>query len=174
MTRFRSHWLALLGGALLLALSVSSAFAAKPAGDESNRGQQVSAFVHELVSGTEDSEDQPDDDADENADEDADEDADEAEDDEVVDEEPLEDSEPGDHGACVAAVAMDPEQLGGDNENHGGAVSLAARYTCWGLELPTDEESSTDADLTTSSVKEHGKSATAHERGRGHGKGHNH
>jgi hypothetical protein len=172
MTRFRSHWLALLGGALLLALSVSSAFAAKPAGDESNRGQQVSAFVHELVSGTEDSEDQPDEDADEDANED--EDADETDEDEVVDEEPLEDAAPGDHGACVAAVATDPDLVDGDNENHGGAVSLAARYTCWRLEPPTDEESNTDADATTTSVKEHGKSATAHERGHGHGKGHKH
>ncbi|HYM52329.1 MAG TPA: hypothetical protein VEW45_02450, partial [Candidatus Dormibacteraeota bacterium] len=30
MNRFRTHWLALLGGGLLLALSISSAFGAKP------------------------------------------------------------------------------------------------------------------------------------------------
>jgi len=31
MDRLRKHWLALLGGALLVGLSISSAFGAKPA-----------------------------------------------------------------------------------------------------------------------------------------------
>jgi hypothetical protein len=37
------------------------------------------------------------------------------------------------HGACVAAVA-ESDAVGGKNENHGGAVSEAARFTCRGLE----------------------------------------
>jgi hypothetical protein len=46
MSRFRTHWLALFGGVTLLALSLSTAFGAKPEGD--NFGSQVSAFVHSL------------------------------------------------------------------------------------------------------------------------------
>lgn len=37
------------------------------------------------------------------------------------------------HGACVAAVA-ESDALGGKNENNGGAVSEAARFTCRGLD----------------------------------------
>jgi hypothetical protein len=192
MARFRTHWLALLGGALLLALSVSSAFGAKPVGDDPNRGQQVSTFVHELVFGNEEPEEQPDE---EEVDEDevvetdeevVDEDEVVETDEEVVDEEPVTGAE---HGACVAAVAQDPELVDGDNENHGGAVSLAARFTCWGLEPPTeeptgeeptgDELTTTEADATEAAVKDRGKSAAAHEkakenRGRGHGEGGRH
>jgi hypothetical protein len=58
-------------------------------------------------------------------------------------------------------------------------VSLAARYTCWGLEPPADEEAAdeeatTDEDADEATVKVHGKSATAHEHGRGHGRGGRH
>jgi hypothetical protein len=35
------------------------------------------------------------------------------------------------HGKCVSEIAQNPDEIGGDNENHGGAVSLAARETCW-------------------------------------------
>ena len=51
MRTFRRSWLALFGGILLLALSVSAAFGAKPSGAESNRGQTVAAFVHDVVFG---------------------------------------------------------------------------------------------------------------------------
>ena len=52
MHTFRRSWLALLGGILLLALSVSAAFGAKPSGAESNRGQTVATCVHDVVFGT--------------------------------------------------------------------------------------------------------------------------
>lgn len=120
MSKFRSHWLALLGGVALIALSMSTAFAGKP--DGTNRGLQVSAFVHSLVG------------ADEETDTDT-ETADETEttDTETTDETEVEteDSTSSDHGQCVAEVAADEEAVGGDNENHGGAVSEAARVTCW-------------------------------------------
>ena len=184
MTRFRRHWLALLGGALLLALSVSSAFGAKPAGDDPNHGQQVSTFVHTLVFGNDEPEEQPDE-------EEVDEEEDVTEtDEEVVEEEqPVEDGDAGAHGACVSAFAQQHELVGGDNNNHGGFMSIAARFTCWGLEPPaeeptadetTDEElTAADADATEAAAKDRGWSAAAHEkakehRGRGHGKGGRH
>ncbi|MEP6642497.1 MAG: hypothetical protein ABJB93_11400, partial [Gaiellales bacterium] len=34
------------------------------------------------------------------------------------------------HGKCVSPIAGDVTLTGGDNDNHGGAVSLAARETC--------------------------------------------
>jgi hypothetical protein len=37
------------------------------------------------------------------------------------------------HGACVSEVAQS-DAVGGKNDNHGGAVSEAARFTCRGLE----------------------------------------
>ena len=86
MHKFRSTWLALIGGAFLVTLSISAAFGADPADDTSNRGQTIAAFVHDLVLGdnapTDDEvdQDQDTDDVDEDGDE-ADEDADEADED---------------------------------------------------------------------------------------------
>lgn len=176
MTRFRSHWLALLGGALLLALSVSSAFGAKPVGDDPNRGQQVSTFVHDLVFGSEEPEEQPDEEeVDETDEEDVDEEQVEDEEEPEIEAEDVTGSE---HGACVADAASQTDEVGGTNENHGGFVSLMARYTCWGLavpgEEPTGEELSADeatTDATEDAVKDRGKSAAAHDRGKGWGKG---
>ena len=128
MQRFRSSWLALIGGALLITLSVSAAFGAAPANTrEATRGQTIAAFVHELVFG-----------ADEAPEEEAElqeEDLDEEDADAVQDpEEELDDEETAEadaHGECVSEVAQDAEAIGGVNENHGGAVSEAARITCW-------------------------------------------
>ena len=133
MHRLRERWVALLGGALLVTLSVSTAFGAGPA-DETDgpRGQTIAGFVHSLIF----TEDEP------------------TDDETVVEEEQLEDEviegEPGgelvegdvasgaEHGACVAEVAQSDE-VGGTNENHGGAVSEAARVTCWETEEADDE-----------------------------------
>jgi hypothetical protein len=101
MSRFRSRWLALFGAVTILSLSLSTALAGKPDGE--NRGQQVSAFVHSL---------------------------------QATDEE----SAPSDHGQCVALVAQDKEAVGPPNDNHGGAVSEAARVTCW-EDAASDESS---------------------------------
>jgi hypothetical protein len=120
MTKFRSPWLALFGGVALIALSMSVAFAGKPDGE--NRGQQVSAFVHSLVGADEETETDT-----ETTDETETTDTETTDDTEVN----TEDSTSSDHGQCVAAVAQDEEAVGGDNENHGGAVSEAARVTCW-------------------------------------------
>lgn len=138
MSRFRTRWLALFGAVTLLSLSLSTALAGKPDGE--NRGQQVSAFVHSLQ------------DTDEETEEDT-----EAEEDTDTDEETEEEEEsaPSDHGQCVALVAQDKEAVGPPNDNHGGAVSEAARVTCWET---GDEESADDS----SSAPEHGN-------GRGHG-----
>ena len=118
MTKFRSPWLALLGGATLIALSMSVAFAGKP--DGTNRGLQVSAYVHSLVGADEETDTETTDET-------------ETTDTETTDttEVDTEDSTSSDHGQCVAKVAQDEEAVGGDNENHGGAVSEAARVTCW-------------------------------------------
>jgi hypothetical protein len=171
--RIRPHWLALLGAALLVALSVSSAFGAKPWSDERpNPGQQVSEFVHSLFSGDQEDQDDSTDEetTDEDAGEESDEDSDEITDEETGDEETAdEDSEsgqPDNHGACVSAVATGGD-VGGVHDNHGGAVSEAARVTCWGED--GDEESS-DGEVV------HGNSANAHDKGdgQGHGNGHGH
>ena len=139
----RAVWLALAAGALLVALSVSSAFGADPPDDEKNHGQQVSEFVHSLLFGDPASNDE-----DEPGDEETQDDEQTAEDEEATDEEATArnaDGPPDNHGQCVRVVAMSPD-TGGPNDNHGGAVSEAARVTCWedsegGDEEATDEES---------------------------------
>ena len=105
MSTFRKRWLAFFGATALIALSMSSAMAHDPAGD--NDATDVSGFV---VSGDQEAADET-------------ETTDETE---VV----TEDSTSSDHGTCVAAVAQDPEAVGPPNDNHGGAVSEAARVTC--------------------------------------------
>jgi hypothetical protein len=127
MQRLRSTWIALIGGALLITLSVSAAFGAVPANTrEATRGQTIAAFVHELVFGAEEA---PEDEA-ELEEEELDEEADALQEpeDELDDERT---AEADAHGECVSEVAQDAEAVGGLNENHGGAVSEAARVTCW-------------------------------------------
>jgi len=149
MSRFRSRWLALFGGVTLIALSLSTAFGAKPDAGE-NRGLQVSAYVHSLFGADEETDEETE------AEEDT-----ETEDTEVEEEE----SAPSDHGQCVALVAQDEEAVGPPNDNHGGAVNEAARVTCWetGDETgDTEVEETEDAD----------DSSSAPEHGNGHGHGH--
>ncbi|MGH2444543.1 MAG: hypothetical protein ACRDGD_00660 [Candidatus Limnocylindria bacterium] len=110
MQRFRGRWLAMMGGILLLTLSVSTAFGADPAQGE-NRGQTISAFVHELLFGANEPEEELEDES------------------ELEGEEAIETEESDTHGACVSEVAQS-DAVGGRNENHGGAVSEAARVTC--------------------------------------------
>ena len=133
MQRFRSTWLALIGGAVLITLSVSAAFGAAPANTrEATRGQTIAAFVHELVFGADEA---PEDEAELEEEELDGEDAEALQDpEENLDDEETEEADA--HGACVAEVAQDAEAIGGFNENHGGAVSEAARITCW----ETDED----------------------------------
>lgn len=167
MSRFRTRWLALFGAVTLLSLSLSTALAGKPDGE--NRGQQVSAFVHSL----------------QEADEETEEDT-ETEDDTETDEETEEEEEsaPSDHGQCVALVAQDKEAVGPPNDNHGGAVSEAARVTCWeegsseetGGEEGADEENEAEEDAEDSEESEESEdaddSSSANEHGNGHGHGH--
>jgi hypothetical protein len=146
MTPSRTRWLALLGGVALIALSLSTALAGKPdAGG--NRGDQVSAFVHSLLGGAEAS-------TDESQTPDASESPDASQSEEATQSQDA--GAPSDHGACVAAVAQSTD-VGGANQNHGGAVSEAARVTCWG-----DSASASETNLSTSGPV-HGK---------GHGKHH--
>jgi len=152
MTKFRSRWLALFGGMTLLALSLSTAFGAKPEGE--NKGQQVSAFVHSLNAEDEESDEQVEEETE-----------DTEEDTEVETEEETEDGAPSDHGQCVALVAQDAEAVGPPNDNHGGAVSLAARETCWGEEEEAADSEESAADETDASTQEHGNG-----KGKGHAK----
>ncbi len=138
MTRIRTRWLAAFAATALLTLSVSSAFGAHPeTASNENRGQQISAYVHSLLLGS-------DEDPDEQLDEETEEEQapeEEQVDEEQVDEEQATADEPNSHGKCVSEVAKGDE-VGGPNENHGGAVSEAARVTCWQtdvVEEPTEE-----------------------------------
>ena len=144
-TRFRTRWLALLGATALISLSMSAALGAKPEG--TNRGQQVSTFVHSLQGEAE----------------------------EPVEEEPVEEEEsaPSDHGKCVATVAQDPEAVGPPNYNHGGAVSEAARVTCWEPETeePAAEEPTEDEGESEVESEEADASGAGHGKGHGHGHG---
>ena len=149
MQRFRSSWLALIGGALLITLSVSAAFGAAPANTrEATRGQTIAAFVHELVFGADET---PEDEA-EIEEEDLDEEVGDALEDpeEELDDEATEEADA--HGECVSEVAQDGEAIGGLNENHGGAVSEAAQVTCWETdedpELADPEEDEEDLEET--------------------------
>jgi clumping factor A len=129
MSKFRSRWLALFGGVTLIALSMSTAFAGKP--DGTNAGVQVSTYVHSFVGHVQDTDTETEDDTEAT---DETETTDETDTDTEVE---VEDSASSDHGTCVAEVAQS-EDVGGDNENHGGAVSEAATDICW-QEAPADE-----------------------------------
>ena len=162
MERFRRHWLALAGGLLVVGMSASAVFGADPTETDADvpMGLQVSAFVHGLVFGQSDENADEDTDTDESTDEDSTEDQSEDTDTENTDTEDT-DTEDTDetsdestdvtgqeHGQCVAAVAQG-EDVGGPNENHGGAVSEAARVTCWeppdAEEAPVEDTSTEDA-----------------------------
>lgn len=172
MQKLRRQWLALAGGVLVLGLSVTSALGANPftanVDGSTNVGLQVSAFVHGVLVGSdEDQGDQAgdeDSDQDEDANEDADQ-ADQADQDEETDGESSDadestdpsDAAPNAHGLCVAEVAMSGD-LGGANDNHGGAVSEAARATCWETGDASDEvaadEQSDQTDFTLSAKEQ--------------------
>jgi len=159
--------MALLAGAFLVTLSVSAAFGAAPAGTrDATRGQSIASFVHSLVFGddeaNQDGEEAP---AEEELDED-----------ELVDDadplaDPLDepgedlDEETGAHGACVSDVAQDKDAVGGPNENHGGAVSEAARETCWETD-DADEGTDEEAIEEDEGSESHGAcvSAATHDR----------
>ncbi len=178
MHRLRSTWFALIGGAILVTLSVSAAFGSAPSSSaDGTRGQTIAGFVHGLLfdGGTlgdgessgacdldevaeapeEAGEQEPGTSAEESAKceaEDGDCDVEEPTadapagsfgavlesedceaDDDGTDEEQAEedgDASDGTHGACVRKVARDKDAVGGKNDNHGGAVSEAARETC--------------------------------------------
>jgi hypothetical protein len=170
MQRFRSTWLALMGGALLITLSVSAAFGAAPSGTaDGTRGQTIAGFVNGLIFGNEaeetDEELVEEDTDEENVAEENFEDPvplEEVNEEEELDEEPvpLEEvneeeeldeendvEEFANHGACVSAVARDKSAVGGKNNNHGGAVSEAARFTCRGLEVPGSENGDDEEEL---------------------------
>jgi len=183
MSHFRTRWLALVGAMLLVALSASSAFGAHPSHAE-NRGNAVSSFVHELLFGTDEEPEQE-----EEGDEEGEEGEEENLEEEEQSEEGEEDSEFANHGQCVREVAMSLE-VGGLNENHGGAVSEAARFTCWepaedgeGEEGETESLESDDPDDSDDSAGP-GRSAQAHAnapgknkseaRGNGVGRGNGH
>jgi hypothetical protein len=152
MNPFRKNVLVLFGAALLIAMSVGSALGAKPTGDTAgSRGQTISDFVHSVITGDQEVtvDETPTDEApaDEAPDESS---ADEGPADEDATDEDATDTEgtaPTDqatdanaHGKCVSEIAQTHELTGDPNDNHGGAVSLAARETC------RDEEATSESD----------------------------
>ncbi len=161
MHRLRSTWLALMGGALLIALSVSTAFGAPPTEKDGPPGQKVSGFVHELIFGSDEETEEDevvedevvdededgsedDEDAEEDVDEDVDEDGEETADRQVPE-------EFANHGECVSAAAHDTDGFEeSEAANKGEWVSMHARYVCWGLDVPGEEseEDVTDEDST--------------------------
>jgi hypothetical protein len=150
MPTFRRTWLAIVGGALLLAFSVSAAFGAPPTEDDGPRGRTISTFVHELIFGSEPTDEEQEEDADEEL-------VDDEADEEVVDDE-QEDTEDtsrqvpeefATHGECVSEAAHDQEGFEeSDAQNRGEWVSTHARYICWGLEPPDEGVEEADADAT--------------------------
>ena len=148
MSTLRRTWLAVMGAILLITLSVSAAFGAKPADTDSPRGQSIAGFVHELVFGSEADEDEESEDADETDEDSEDEDQESEDEDSVAADEDPERQVPeefANHGECVADTARNTDGFDeSDAENFGAWVSMHARYVCWGLEPPTDE---TDEDV---------------------------
>ena len=166
LSRFRSSMAALIGGVLILTLAVSGTFGAKGEGLPGNPngafGPHVAAWVLGQLDEQQEPEDEPDDEQGKPRDEDLDEDLEDEDDesDESADSEESQQSEESEesqesavseksedepelendeatdnHGACVSAVAGS-DAVGGPSNNHGWAVSLAARFTCWGLTGP--------------------------------------
>lgn len=176
MRRYRTHWLALVGAMLLLALSLSSAFAHHPSHAD-NHGNAVSTFVHSLLFGADE---EPGDDCeaqDQTAGEECEEEQD-SDDDAEGDSDVPESSEDADnHGQCVREYARD-RTLVGENGTHGWAVSMAARVTCSGdgeddeATEGSDEgdEASDDDSSAARDGGERGKSAAAHARAPGKNK----
>jgi hypothetical protein len=160
MQRLRSVWLAFVGGSLILAFSVSATIGAPPTDTDGPRGQSISAFVHELIFGSEE-ETEGDEvvDEDEDVDEDeTDEDVDETDEDTASEDAEREVPEEfANHGECVSEAAHDQEGFeASDAKNRGEWVSTHARYTCWGLEPPDAEAEEADADEADSDSDEDG------------------
>lgn len=156
MTRLRTQWMAALGAGLLLALSVSSAFGALPETAEvENRGQQVSAYVHSLLLGSdEEPQEEPAEETDEVTDEQQDEETDQTE--EVTDEQTTtQDGAANSHGQCVSEVARGTD-VGGPKENHGGAVSQAAREDCWQTDTGDGGDAPTEVSDGPGNSESHG------------------
>lgn len=152
MQRLRSVWLAIVGGSLILAFSVSATIGAPPTDTDEPRGQSISAFVHELIFGSEeetDGDEVVDEDEVADEDEESDEDLEEESDEEATSEDAEREvpEEFANHGECVSEAAQEQEDFEeSDSQNRGEWVSTHARYTCWGLEPPDAEAEAADAD----------------------------
>jgi hypothetical protein len=153
MPTLRKTWLALVLGASLLAFSVSAAIGAPPTEEDGPRGRTISAFVHELIFGSEPTDEEQEESADDEVgDEVGEEEADEPVDEEQEDTEDATREVPegfANHGECVSEAAHDRDGFeGSEAENRGEWVRTHARYICWGLEPPGEEAEETDADVT--------------------------
>ena len=156
MQRLRSVWLAFVGGSLILAFSVSATIGAPPTDTDGPRGQSISAFVHELIFGSEE-ETEGDEvvDEDEESDEDVDEESDEESASEDTERQVPE--EFANHGECVSEAAQEQEDFeASDSKNRGEWVSTHARYICWGLEPPDGEAEEAAADEANADSDEDG------------------
>lgn len=88
------------------------------------------------------------------------------EEDEELSEDEDQDEESESHGACVSAAAQDKDgSVESELKNHGKWVSQHARYTCWGLDVPDEDEETGeeagDVDEESSDVDEVAEDADA-------------
>lgn len=127
----------MMGGVLLITLSVSVAFGARPAATlDSPPGESIAEFVHGLIFSPDDPESEPD------------------TGDAGVLGDPEEDpDEDGSHSECVSEIA-ESDAVGGPNDNHGGAVSEAARETCPHTDDDEDVVEDDDEDVVEDEVVE--------------------
>jgi hypothetical protein len=149
MRRFRTHWLALFGALVILSLSLSSAFGARPplADETTNVGQQVSTFVHSLTSAEDDEDGDADEseDGDEDCDTDSDTDEDSDEDGaEDSDEDGAEDSEDADEGDEDADEGDDDADEGDEDADEGDEDADGCDEQSG--DEDTDEDADEDAD----------------------------
>jgi hypothetical protein len=162
VTKLRNLWLAGFGAVLLVALSASGAFAARPATPGAAWGLDTAASAISAHNQDEDTD---------NQDEDTDNQDETDNEDEINQPEGNEDGAGGAHGACVSAVARGDVVLDGEYANHGAMVSYAARVTCW--QPPEASPTSVEHKGPPAWVLERkaGGSTTAALHTNGHGKG---
>lgn len=157
MQRFRSTWLALMGGALLVTLSISAAFGADPSGTgDDARGQTIAAFVHQLVFGSDDEVEQDEESPEEELEEELEgaDDLDEDESDETDETDEVDEVDA--HGECVSEVARDKHASAEAGANHGTVVSEAAGVTCWEVDDEEAEDTDPEEDEEFTGADSHG------------------
>jgi hypothetical protein len=149
MRRFRTQWLALFGALVILSLSLSSAFGARPAAgtdDATNVGQQVSTFVHVLLNGFSDE--------DEGGDEDQDEDTDDSE-----ECQPASDEDGAEEGTDDDGSADDDtgDETGDDTGDEESPADDCDEQADEDTDEDSDEDADSDGDSSAPTAENHGQ-----------------